>query len=83
LPSERRVAARQEVSRIGQISSEQLVEAVDCMVHDLSSSGALLVLKGTGSIPNAFRLRIAGAGRTFQCVVKRRKEQMLGVQFER
>ncbi|WP_289015448.1 PilZ domain-containing protein [uncultured Methylobacterium sp.] len=83
MSSERRIAERHEVSRLGQISCEQVVGMVDCMVHDLSSSGALLVLREPEKVPNAFCLMIVGTQHTFNCVVKRRAEQMLGVKFER
>jgi len=55
--------------------------ALDCIVRDVSSSGALLVLQTTEGIPRSFRLHIVGSTRERACEVRRRTARMLGVQF--
>lgn len=81
MTGERRRDERHETSRIGRISGSGLLEPVECIVSDVSKTGALLVFKGDVRVPNAFTLRIAGVARNFECQVRRRAPQTLGVRF--
>jgi len=78
---ERRRAERHETSRIGRISGQGLSDPIECIVSDVSKTGALLVLKGEVRVPNTFMLRITGIARSFECEVRRRGPQTLGVHF--
>jgi hypothetical protein len=69
------------VSWIGTISVAGPLKPIDCIVRDVSSSGALLVLQTTEGIPRSFRLHIVGSTRERACEVRRRTARMLGVQF--
>lgn len=81
MSDERRLAERYECSRIGKISGQGLQKPVECVVRDVSTTGALLVFKKAVVIPKAFDLRIAGIERSFECEVRRRTAQTLGVRF--
>lgn len=81
MTAERRVAPRHEVSRIGAISGDGMLKPIDCIIRDVSASGAMLVVKATEGIPRSFHLHIAGAAHTRRCEVKRRAAQTLGVRF--
>ena len=81
MTAERRVAPRHEVSRIGTISAGGTLKPMDCIVRDVSASGAMLVVKTTEGLPKSFRLSIAGTARDRICEVKRRTRQTLGVRF--
>ena len=81
MTAERRVAPRYDVSCLGTISVAGTLKPIDCIVRDVSSTGALLVLKTAEGIPRSFRLRIVGSTRERACEVKRRTAQTLGVRF--
>ena len=81
MADERRRAERHETSRVGKISGGGLPNPVECIVSDVSTTGALLVFREEVRVPNAFTLRIAGIARSFECEVRRRGPQTLGVRF--
>ncbi|MEA1835271.1 PilZ domain-containing protein [Methylobacterium durans] len=79
--AERRGAPRYEISRIGQMTADSLKYPIDCIVRNISTSGALLVVSAPQAIPSHFRLSIAGSVHQRACEVKRRAADSLGVQF--
>src|SRR5207248_5962941 len=57
-PGERRSRRRQQVLKGGQIIGDSVVLTVDCILHDISDSGARLRLVSTAAIPKTFLLLI-------------------------
>jgi hypothetical protein len=54
---------------------------IDCVVKDLSDTGARLQVANVLSIPDHFELQIPGA-RSVQVTVVWRKGRMMGVRFD-
>ena len=57
-------------------------DAVDCMVRDLSVTGAALEVSNQIGIPTKFLLVIPGDGLHLPCHVVWRKEYRIGVAFD-
>ena len=57
-------------------------DAIDCMVRDLSVTGAALEVSNQISIPAKFLLVIPGDGLHLPCHVVWRKEYWIGVAFD-
>jgi hypothetical protein len=55
--------------------------AIDCVVRNLSDTGAALEVASPLGIPQAFNLLISGDRTTYQCEVRWRKENRIGVAF--
>jgi len=77
----KRAAARHRVLKSGTI--EFSGGAIDCMVRNLSDTGAALEVASLLGIPEAFNLLISGERTTYQCEVRWRKENRIGVAFSR
>jgi PilZ domain len=77
----KRAAARHRVLKSGTIEFNG--GAIDCVVRNLSDTGAALEVASPLGIPAAFNLLIAGERTTYQCEVRWRKENRIGVAFSR
>jgi hypothetical protein len=55
--------------------------AIDCVVRNLSDTGAALEVASPLGIPQTFNLLISGERITYQCEVRWRKENRIGVAF--
>ena len=56
----------------------------ECVIEDASDSGAKLTLQGVDAVPNCFKLLLSPTAKTYRnCIVKWRKENSVGVQYER
>lgn len=53
---------------------------LDCIVKDMSNSGARLSLDGALTVPEEFDLALSD-GKVFHCAVKWRRLALLGVSF--
>lgn len=78
---ERRNAPRQRSLLRGCIYFNNRRGAVDCMVRDLSESGARLTFAGTATIPDTIELYIPQKQQTLRGSVQWRKAGELGVAF--
>jgi len=56
-------------------------EPIECVVRDISHTGARLELPNAASLPDAFVLRISGEHGDKNCLIARRGEGMVGVKF--
>jgi hypothetical protein len=74
-----RAAARHRVLKSGTI--EFGGGAIDCVVRNLSDTGAALEVASPLGIPEVFNLLISGDRATYQCEVRWRKENRIGVAF--
>ncbi len=54
---------------------------VECVIRNLSPTGALIELSGLALVPDEFSLIIKPEGTRRQCRVVRRQKLQLGVQF--
>jgi hypothetical protein len=77
---ETRLAHRHRILKAAKI--EFGGDAIDCMVRDLSVTGAALEVSNQISIPAKFLLVIPGDGLHLLCHVVWRKEYRIGVAFD-
>ena len=76
---ERRQSTRRRTYLGGEASFEKLATRDSCLVRDLSTGGARVVLSGSTLMPNAFDLTIRESGETRQVQVIWRDGLQLGV----
>jgi len=63
-----------------QIVSNNGFSTLDCLVKDISESGARLKVENTLAVPEKFSLSLSD-GRRFESTVQWRRADMVGVQF--
>jgi hypothetical protein len=78
---EKRHQRRQRVLKAGSILFSG--SAIDCVMRNLSATGAAIEVESQLGIPPNFDLVIAGENFRERCRVQWRKEKRLGVVFER
>ena len=81
--SEHRRETRQRVFLKGRIVFNNGSSSFDCLVRDMSSSGARLVMSDATTLPEAFDLYIPQKDRTYRATLRWRREDGIGVTFER
>lgn len=79
--SERRIAPRQRVLKGATLSFNKGYGAFECIVRNISSSGAKLSLGETFGLPGEFRLAISGEDGSRVARVVWRKANEMGVAF--
>jgi hypothetical protein len=77
--AESRIARRHRVLKAGTI--EFGGGAIDCLVRNLSASGAALEVSNQVGIPESFVLVVPGDGLHLSCHIAWRKERRIGVAF--
>ncbi|MCJ2065687.1 PilZ domain-containing protein [Methylobacterium sp. J-088] len=80
--SEHRRETRQRVFLKGRIVFNNGSSSLDCLVRDMSSSGARLVMSETTTLPEVFDLYIPQKDRTYRATLRWRREDGIGVTFE-
>jgi hypothetical protein len=80
--SEHRREARQRVFLKGRIVFNNGSSSFDCLVRDMSSAGARLVMSDATTLPEAFDLYIPQKDRTYRAILRWRREDGIGVTFE-
>jgi PilZ domain len=78
--NEKRDQRRQRVLKAGTIAFNG--SAIDCVVRNISATGAALEVENQIGIPLSFRLIIAAENFSEHCRVLWRRERRLGVVFE-
>ena len=78
---ERRSSARQKSFLKGQIIFNNRRSVVECLIRDISSDGARLILSQTGIIPDVIELYIPQKEETLRARVQRRADSEIGVAF--
>ncbi|WP_375465957.1 PilZ domain-containing protein [uncultured Methylobacterium sp.] len=76
-----RSEARQRVFLKGRIIFNNGASSMDCLVRDLSASGARLALSQSATLPEMFELYIPQKERTFRSFLRWRREDGVGVTF--
>ena len=79
--SERRTSVRRWTHKVGAISFDGLSGSVDCLLRNLSATGALLVV-GNADIPDNFDLLVRDDGWHKKCRVVWRSGDRIGVMFD-
>jgi hypothetical protein len=79
--SEERRSERARTLFGAQIIFNNHMSTVDCVIRNISSSGASLVLADTLSAPNEFELHIPQKGRSYRARVVWRGGEGIGVEF--
>ena len=80
--SEHRKETRQRVFLKGRIVFNNGSSSFDCLVRDMSSSGARLVMSDATTLPEAFDLYIPQKDRTYRATLRWRREDGIGVTFD-
>ena len=78
---ERRSSARQKSFLKGQIIFNNRRSVVECLIRDISSDGARLIMSQTGIIPDVIELYIPQKEETLRARVQRRADDEIGVAF--
>ena len=81
---EKRRATRRRLDRcLARILTLAEDDVCPCLVCDISSTGAKLVVTDAASLPDSFLLMLSSLGNAKRtCVIVWRLEQMIGVRFE-
>ena len=74
-----RIAARHRTLKAGTI--EFSGGAIDCLVRNLSATGAALEISNQVGVPETFVLLVPGDGLQLRCDVVWRKQYRIGVTF--
>ena len=82
IPGERRGAKRCIVKSAGTIRSCAKCPTVPCIVHDISETGARLLIENVIHVSSTFRLTIEGDDFIAECVVVWRGDLEVGVIFQ-
>ena len=80
--SDNRRAARRVLNKSGRIIFNRGRSTIDCVVKNLSKSGARLAVATVVGVPDAFYLAIADASGTQACRVVWRRLKEVGVKFD-
>jgi hypothetical protein len=82
MSAEHRQEVRQRVFLKGQIRFNNGAASMDCLVRDLSATGARISLSETAVLPEIFDLYIPQKDRTYRAALRWRREDGIGVTFE-
>ena len=66
----------------GRIRFNNGASSMDCLVRDLSATGARISLSETATLPEVFDLHIPQKDRTYRATLRWRREDGVGVTFE-
>ena len=78
---ERRRVSRHRTLKSGKIVLQSGRSVVDCTIRNLSSHGALLLVKSLAGIPEKFDLVLETSGEHHACRIAWRGADRLGVEF--
>ena len=81
MASEHRRETRQRVFLKGRIVFNNGASTFDCLVRDMSGSGARLALSETAALPEGFELFVPQKDRTYRATLRWRREDGVGVTF--
>jgi PilZ domain len=80
--NEQRCCRRQRVLKAGKIAFHDDRADLDCVVRDLSETGAGLIVDDASAIPECFNLTIQSNSITRSCRIVWRAENRIGVSFQ-
>ena len=79
--SENRKEIRQKTFLKGRILFNKGASSMDCLVRDMSASGARLALTETSTLPESFELYIPQKERTYRAQMCWRRADSIGIAF--
>jgi hypothetical protein len=79
---ERRQHQRREMLTWGKVIFNRPLTVIDCLVRDLSDSGACLEMSQPVQVPDVFELIIKPSSKRRHCGVVWRTEKRIGVEFK-
>lgn len=79
---EQREQPRLRVLLKGRIQFNNGSSSIDCLVRDMSPTGARLMLSETATLPERFDLYIPQKERTYRATLRWRREDGIGVTFD-
>jgi hypothetical protein len=79
--SDKRIAPRRRVLKGARIVFNNDSSTVNCVVRNMSETGALLVVESSLGVPEEFHL-VLDDGRDFWCRIARRNAGSLGVTWQ-
>ena len=79
--SELRTAPRHKTLKGGKIAFSALSASIDCVVRNLSDTGACLIVESPLGVPNRFDLVVNGERDARKCTVAWRSDKKIGVAF--
>lgn len=79
---EQREQPRLRVLLKGRIQFNNGSSSIDCLVRDMSATGARLMLSETATLPEKFDLYIPQKERTYRASLRWRREDGIGVTFD-
>ena len=80
---ERRHSQRARTLRAGKILFNTKRSVIDCMVRNISTDGACLLLPSVVGIPSAFDLLIEGEAASRSCKMIWHAQNRIGIEFSR
>ncbi|MEM9734376.1 MAG: PilZ domain-containing protein [Pseudomonadota bacterium] len=80
--NKRERAARQRMLKTGKISYSDGAISTQCIIRDMSPTGARLQLVNDIPLPERFNLEIPSEGIVMDCFIRRRDGDQIGVSFE-
>ncbi len=80
-PSDKRRAARRRVLYSGKLVNDDASSTIDCVIRDLSETGAKVRLAGSTPVPAEVWLIEVREGLAFRCRVAWRASPELGLEF--
>ncbi|WP_375462714.1 PilZ domain-containing protein [uncultured Methylobacterium sp.] len=78
----RRSAPRKDAFRVANLSADGRADALECLIWDVSETGAQVEVAADAVVPDRFTLRITAYEPPRRCRVVRRDGRRLGVHFE-
>ena len=79
--TELRIAERSRSLLKARIVFNNRMSTIDCIVKNISTSGAKIAVASTLSIPNEFDLEIPLRGKTYRVQMRWRDSESMGVEF--
>ena len=81
MSAEHRSETRQRVFLKGRVIFNNGASSMDCLVRDLSSTGARLAISESMTLPEVFELYIPQKDRSFRATLRWRRDDSIGVTF--
>lgn len=81
VPNDARIAQRRRVLKSGKVAYSDRHVTIDCLVRDMSATGARLRIEGSVTAPDTFELLVPLEGLEANCQVVWRSGADLGVRF--
>ena len=82
MPDEAKIASRQRTFLRGMLYYDNRRASIECVVRDMSDSGARLTFDHPATVPDSVELFIPNKQQTLRARVRRRAPNEIGIEFE-